>query len=238
MKCKIEAARQYCDKKCERTMTCGHNCKGLCGKECQPSECTEPSQRKFSSPCGHLISLPCNIANLPAALCGKECQPSECTEPSQRKFSSPCGHLISLPCNIANLPAVPSCWVKVIGDHDAWCIVVSAELKPELLVGACKEPCGAELACKHVCAGTCVGCLQQRLHEDCHRVCPHGACGNRCGEWCSRAACDEACPRLLKCGHACRGLCGEPCPPVCKTCSPDTFPGFNYVVDFKWGDWM
>ncbi|KOB72090.1 NFX1-type zinc finger-containing protein 1, partial [Operophtera brumata] len=280
MMCKIEPARQYCDKKCERTMTCGHKCKGLCGKECQPSECTEPSQRKFSSPCGHLISLPCNIANLPA----------ECTEPSQRKFSSPCGHLISLPCNIANLPADLSAKRSVEksadrqsapshlstssarrADTSSHCLATSptypqkysipqerrnfhankenypvlqpyfqavgikviADLKPELLLGACTVPCGVVLACKHVCAGTCAHCLQQRLHEDCKRVCPHGACVNRCGEACSRAACDEACPRPLKCGHACRGLCGEPCPPVCKTCSPDTFPGDSETVKIR-----
>ena len=26
---------------------------------------------------------------------------------------------------------------------------------------------------------------------------------------------------MLKCGHNCIGLCGEPCPPVCRECDPN-----------------
>ena len=39
-----------------------------------------------------------------------------------------------------------------------------------------------------------------------------------CHEPCDRPACDEACKKLLPCGHACIGLCGEPCPPLCRLC--------------------
>lgn len=42
-----------------------------------------------------------------------------------------------------------------------------------------------------------------------------------CGEECDVDACQEPCPKLLKCKHPCLGFCGDPCPPVCRVCNPN-----------------
>jgi hypothetical protein len=39
--------------------------------------------------------------------------------------------------------------------------------------------------------------------------------------FCKRPRCDEPCKKHLKCGHRCIGLCGEPCPNVCRVCNKE-----------------
>ena len=34
--------------------------------------------------------------------------------------------------------------------------------------------------------------------------------------------CDEPCHNILPCGHDCIGLCGDPCPTVCRTCKEES----------------
>ena len=39
-----------------------------------------------------------------------------------------------------------------------------------------------------------------------------------CGEMCDRPRCNKKCPKLLNCSHPCIGICGEPCPDICRIC--------------------
>ena len=38
---------------------------------------------------------------------------------------------------------------------------------------------------------------------------------------CDRPRCDEPCKKKLRCRHPCVGLCGEPCPKLCRICNKD-----------------
>ncbi|GBP30884.1 NFX1-type zinc finger-containing protein 1 [Eumeta japonica] len=125
----------------------------------------------------------------------------------------------------------------------------------------CARPCRRTLICGHLCEEKCnvgcppcdkqceVACAHNRCpekcgmpcvpcKEPCDRVCPHGACKRKCGAPCDRKPCDERCPLTLPCGHRCRGLCGELCPPLCAICRPDDFPtpllGDHYEDEDVW----
>ena len=72
-----------------------------------------------------------------------------------------------------------------------------------------------------MCAEACVPC-----QEPCERQCPHIRCELTCSEPCSSDPCSQPCNLILRCGHGCVGLCGEPCPDKCKTCHPEAFEVF------------
>ncbi|CAG0880042.1 unnamed protein product [Darwinula stevensoni] len=57
----------------------------------------------------------------------------------------------------------------------------------------------------------------------CHNDCPMKLkCTKKCHEMCDREPCDQPCPKKIKkCNHPCIGLCGEPCPPICRICNPE-----------------
>ncbi|XP_061715975.1 NFX1-type zinc finger-containing protein 1-like [Cydia pomonella] len=100
----------------------------------------------------------------------------------------------------------------------------------------CRRSCSVRCphsACGRPCGAPCTPCTE----TPCGRSCEHSACKRTCGAPCDRAPCSEACPLILPCGHACRGLCGEPCPPACRLCDPDGFPtdllGDPYEDDAK-----
>jgi hypothetical protein len=81
----------------------------------------------------------------------------------------------------------------------------------------CERPC--ETRCKHsecdrVCGAPCAPC-----NEPCKARCEHSACSERCSNICKRERCDKPCRLdIPKCGHPCIGLCGEPCPELCRLC--------------------
>ena len=72
-----------------------------------------------------------------------------------------------------------------------------------------------------MCAEACVPC-----QEPCERQCPHSQCEMTCSEPCSAAPCSQPCDLILRCGHRCLGLCGDPCPDKCKSCHPGAFEVF------------
>ncbi len=57
--------------------------------------------------------------------------------------------------------------------------------------------------------------------EECSWHCKHKKCNKLCHEICDREPCDKACKQKLKCGHQCIGLCGEPCPKLCRVCDKE-----------------
>ena len=76
----------------------------------------------------------------------------------------------------------------------------------------CENRC-VHSKCQKKCSEPCVPC-----REPCAYKCEHLKCTKKCGQLCDRAPCNEPCKKLLKCKHPCIGLCGEPCPPLCRIC--------------------
>ncbi|KAI5644349.1 AAA domain-containing protein [Phthorimaea operculella] len=219
--CWKEATRENCQKKCERVLSCGHVCMARCSKVCDPESCVETVQGKYTAPCGHQVSLPCNVYN--SMTKGGAWKPElllkYCTEPCLQPLA--CDHLCSGSCGTCfqgrlHAPCSQTCNQLNICGH--MCLEPCNQVCPP-----CNQPCvikcSCGVRCNRLCGAPCSACK-----EPCTRKCRHGACTRRCGEPCSRAPCDEACARRLPCGHRCRGLCGEPCPDICNVCRPDDFP--------------
>ena len=57
--------------------------------------------------------------------------------------------------------------------------------------------------------------------EKCSWSCEHIKCTKLCHEICERLPCNEPCRKILRCKHQCIGLCGEPCPNLCRICDRD-----------------
>ena len=86
----------------------------------------------------------------------------------------------------------------------------------------CSTQCGYTCPhgpCGHKCRTPCIPCPHK-----CGWKCRHFVCSKNCGEMCDRQRCSEKCPLPLSCGHACIGVCSEPCPSICRQCiSQDEF---------------
>ncbi|KAK3589668.1 hypothetical protein CHS0354_015172 [Potamilus streckersoni] len=67
---------------------------------------------------------------------------------------------------------------------------------------------------KKICSYMCESC-----REPCTWSCPHFQCTKTCSEICDRPLCNEPCLKSLKFGHSCIGICGEPCPTLCRVCN-------------------
>eukprot|EP00253_Pinus_taeda_P033498 PITA_33498 len=66
--------------------------------------------------------------------------------------------------------------------------------------------------------------------EKCEWKCEHHTCDLLCHEPCTRPRCDEPCQETLKCGHPCIGLCGEPFPKICRTCTPQYLDFITFIT--------
>ncbi|XP_022837763.1 NFX1-type zinc finger-containing protein 1-like [Spodoptera litura] len=219
VKCMHTPDRSLCPEKCMRLLSCGHLCRDMCAVPCDSTKCTEITSQEVLSPCGHKVKLPCNMSKLyikgelttsavlaacaaacgATLACGHVCG-ATCARCRQRRLHAPC----TQPCNQDN-----------ICGHT--CQEPCNQICPP-----CKRPCEVKCAhskCNKLCGEQCTSCK-----EECMRACPHGRCARRCHEPCERSACDERCARRLRCGHMCRGLCGEPCPDICQICRPEQFP--------------
>lgn len=83
----------------------------------------------------------------------------------------------------------------------------------------CTEKCTIECGhskCKLKCGTLCAPCA-----EKCTWRCEHLQCTKLCNEFCDRQLCDQPCKKQLKCEHPCIGICGEPCPKLCRICNKD-----------------
>ncbi|CAG4965233.1 unnamed protein product [Parnassius apollo] len=231
IECDVTPTRELCTQKCSRTLSCGHPCAGMCKDECDLTSCRWKIRSNFDSPCGHKVQLPCNVYRASTTGIPEDVYLSNCDAPCTEILA--CGHLCQGTCSEClqgrlHVPCKQICHQMNVCGHQ------------------CKEPCNqvcppcklqCEVECVHsrcnkLCGERCVPC-----QEECGRRCKHGACSRRCGEPCAVAPCSAACERALPCGHACRGLCGEPCPDICNVCRPDDFPkdflGDDYDDDAK-----
>lgn len=76
----------------------------------------------------------------------------------------------------------------------------------------CQNKC-THSTCPNKCSDLCIQC-----QEPCQYQFAHFKCIKKCQEQWDREPCDKPCPKRLKCGHACIGYCGEPCPELCLIC--------------------
>lgn len=216
---------------------CRHSCTKTCGEPC--GDCAIPISH-LTLPCGHqatqscsgdskLTNSTCKVPLDPIQLsCGHSVQTTCSTKDRSLECTEKCGQI---------LPCMHRC-----RGHCHKC--TSRKSHPQ-----CNSMCEKELACGHNCTAPChngrcppcpLPCLQSCRHGRCSRKCSQscdpcikpcdrscihrGSCTLMCCLPCNRFPCNEACPKTLKCGHNCQGLCGEDCSPTCPQCSVDKIP--------------
>ena len=194
------AARAICKVRCQRERPCKHRCQGICGESCSKYPCTKLMNKRLQ--CNHLVQMRCcdppEAAACPAPCdakldCGHFCK-GKCFACHKRNFHEKC----LLPCNRI--------------------LVCSHRCK-----APCNVPCPpCQRRCEKRCAhGKCRNCCSDDCEPcgmPCMWRCHHYQCNNLCEEMCERPACDAPCPKLLRCGDPCIGLCGENCPTLCRKC--------------------
>lgn len=237
-----------CKKKCHRgkdcgscvvlvekfRVSCGHSIKVKCSESPENVFCTSPCDKIKS--CKHKCSL----------MCGNNCESSPCTTLVEVKGK--CNHMVNVRCSdkeddkilFENCKA--ACSAEIDCGHK--CLGSCGQCYRGRLHIKCKEKCRRPLVCGHlcndICATNCPPCTQkcQNLcphsrcqmkcgrpcvpcQEPCQWVCEHEQCTKLCKETCDRNVCMVPCKKLLRCEHPCIGLCGEPCPLLCRICNKD-----------------
>lgn len=193
-----------CEAKCDKTLPCGHKCEKQCGEK-HTEDCNVHVEKQGQ--CSHTSSIPCHK---------KRKEPNFCPEVCKEVLE--CGHGCKGSCG---------------------------ECLNGRLHKRCEEPCKKVLVCEHICREKCNNCPPCK--EKCSNRCIHNYCGKQCGEecdfcaedceWrcehfrcdkicsspCDRPRCSQPCKKFLPdCGHKCIGLCGEPCPKICRVCDPES----------------
>ncbi|NWU16427.1 ZNFX1 protein, partial [Cephalopterus ornatus] len=205
--CSTPESEFTCLENCQKTLNCGHKCSNFCGEQCT-YQC--PEWVTATLKCGHEQSVQCWIAKR------QERIPEMSVECSTKcSVTLACGHACS-----------GSCYTCFGGRFHEAC---NKPCKRFLICShQCQEPCTAECPpcqlkcenycvhskCNKKCGESCVPCA-----EPCEWQCQHYQCTNLCSEPCNRPRCNVPCAKLLRCGHPCAGLCGEPCPNKCLVCN-------------------
>ncbi|KAK7497647.1 hypothetical protein BaRGS_00011042 [Batillaria attramentaria] len=216
-----------CQIKMEKIPQCGHTAMMECGTDPGTWTCPEPCEETL--PCGHRCSGKCGQ-------CRQKSHVTECKVQVERMLE--CGHMMKSQCHVTldDLPCPASCGAKLDCGHD--CPGTCAQCLGGRVHVPCKKPCGKALpGCGHKCTLPCgTKCLP--CEQKCRSSCKHGTCTRQCGDPCQpctepcekqcdhrmcNGTCDEPCEscsrpctKTLKCGHGCRGYCGEEC--VCRLC--------------------
>ncbi|KAL4228883.1 NFX1-type zinc finger-containing protein 1 [Mactra antiquata] len=225
-----------CNRFCERILPCGHPCRRRCRENCFP--CLY-NVKILRPDCGHLSSIQCDFAKNETQCmeqcgrtmtCGHKCK-DVCSFKNEKNSTLRCpnGHNLEcmelcdyrLKCGHRCMELCSTC--KASGYH-ARC---NKESKCYLICGhtavtscgyikpcdrLCKRSC-KHGRCEHICNCLCVPCK-----EPCSWQCEHYTCTKLCGEICDRPRCNLSCEKLLRCGHTCNGVCGDPCPVQCFEC--------------------
>jgi len=160
-------------------------------------------QRMLS--CGHIKAMEC----------GANEETEQCVEPCQTTLN--CDHVCGGTCGTCQQGKIHIACTSKCGR-----LLVCSHLCPEPCTKncpPCKKPCGNRCVhgiCQKQCGQVCVPCK-----EPCQWYCPHIKCELLCGDVCQRPRCNKPCPKVLKCGHPCRGMCGELCAKsMCTICNP------------------
>ncbi|XP_033626581.1 NFX1-type zinc finger-containing protein 1-like [Asterias rubens] len=214
--CYKKAESVDCSNPCEKILKCGHKCPNECGETCLESEQCDALVERNLSGCGHKVETNC-CRNVKLITCREKCEKV-----------LPCGHVIKLACwKTSYSAAITSC--QELCSHLLHCGhncpgTCGSCAGPGGAHKVCNNKCGTRLLCGHRCSEMCCD------HELCS---PHKLCNNsskrfppkstksfRCKHR-SKArttSCNLPCIQKLRCNHFCLGVCGEPCPPVCRIC--------------------
>ncbi|XP_030388737.1 NFX1-type zinc finger-containing protein 1 [Gopherus evgoodei] len=221
--CSTPESEFCCQEPCQKYLKCGHRCSMSCGQECSV-QCLEMVMVTLK--CGHNQQVKCWIT-----VEMKHGMPVKCK--TKCPIPLDCGH------------ACPgSCHTCFEGRFHEQC---KSPCKRFLICShKCQQPCTRECPpcqqacqnrcihsqCKKKCGEMCIPCM-----EPCEWRCQHYQCTKLCSEPCNRPRCDVPCTKLLRCGHTCIGLCGEPCPKKCRVCHQDEitqiFFGFEDEPDAR-----
>jgi hypothetical protein len=225
---------------------CGHTVLMRCDAQPTRKVCTHPCQKKIDK-CGHLCVKQCRDLN---------CEPCR----TQLDIQPPCKHAetIRVFCTLRpweqRRKCVQKCNELLSCGH--MCAERCGRCEGGTLHKKCNEECSIELFCGHKCQSGCsepclpcdTPCQNRCAHkkcskkcselcapcgERCSNQCEHYKCSRLCHEICDRPTCDEPCKKVIACGHACIGNCGEPCPPFCRLCDSNKLIDFipsNYIL--------
>lgn len=187
---------------------CGHPCPLNCGAVCPPLCLKKVSKPHPLCGKGHSVTVECGMP-MPQGPC-----PVLCGEALE------CGHLCDGTCGgcapgAAELPSHEPCRRQceryLLCGHPC-----KSRHACSMPCPPCDKPCDTRCIhskCRKLCVEPCTACV-----ETCKAACAHRKCSRLCGDVCDREPCDEPCALELRCGHACVGLCGEPCPSHCLVC--------------------
>ncbi|KAG4081169.1 hypothetical protein HA402_014617 [Bradysia odoriphaga] len=208
VKCSESPESVFCVAPCSKMKSCGHKCSLMCGNNCESSPCTTIVDVKGD--CGHTVKVKCSdkenekilfeSCKFPCSVelhCGHKCRGS-CGECYRGRLHVKCKTKCTRPlvcghlCNDICATNCPPCTRK------------------------CQNEC-SHSKCRMKCGSPCVPC-----QEPCEWICEHKRCTKLCKENCDRVVCLVPCKKLLPCKHPCIGLCGEPCPKLCRICNKDS----------------
>ncbi|XP_063233035.1 NFX1-type zinc finger-containing protein 1-like [Bacillus rossius redtenbacheri] len=214
LECWQPAVPSACRKLCEKLLPCGHACTERCSAPCTP-RCLEPVPGRVRPACNHAVEVPCF-------------QKDEDLDPHSDYLLSrcavPCGTVLECghPCHgtcgqclqgRVHMACLEECGKPLICGHRCW-VPCSVSCPP------CNRKCNMfrcrHSRCSNKCGEACTPCTEQ-----CGWRCEHMRCTRKCHEICNREPCTEPCRKVLECGHACIGFCGEPCPPLCRVCDAE-----------------
>ena len=208
--CSMPPNEFSCKVDCDKTLSCGHPCKLTCGEDCNSKPCRMFVNKKW--PCGHEAQQECYATDIDLAVS------FSCKVPCGETLA--CSHICSGTCGKCHqgrlhVPCKEKCGRKLICGHICTncaknCLLCSKKCLFKCSHGLCGQT-------GHKCSTQCKPCT-----HPCQWKCKHHKCKRKCGEICNRPRCNKPCKKtLIKCGHDCIGLCGEPCPDVCRVCDKD-----------------
>ncbi|KAK3584660.1 hypothetical protein CHS0354_001239 [Potamilus streckersoni] len=195
--CYLNPSKFSCKAPCEKILSCGHKCQEKCG-DVHTRECVVQVQTTWA--CGHAGVVSCS--KMDVATCEKHClEVLTCEHPCE----GTCGD-----CSEGRLhkQCMKNCSRTLVCGHQ--CKDKCNNCPPCKLM--CENKC-SHSRCIKSCGEACVPC-----REPCDWSCEHYECTKLCFDPCNRPRCDRPCRKRLPCQHACIGLCGEPCPDMCRVC--------------------
>ncbi|KAK3584661.1 hypothetical protein CHS0354_001241 [Potamilus streckersoni] len=195
--CYLRPSEFSCRDPCELILSCGHTCQEMCGDE-HTSECLTVVEKTWD--CGHTEKVSCHI---------KSCR-QPCAEilKCEHMCQGTCGDCLD---GRLHRECRNECSRVLICGH--LCRDMCNNCPP--CAQKCENRC-SHSNCMKLCGEECVPC-----RESCEWRCEHYQCGKLCYEPCDRPRCNRPCQKMLSCNHACIGLCGEPCPYLCRDCNRD-----------------
>uniref|UniRef100_A0A914XBR8 NFX1-type zinc finger-containing protein 1 n=1 Tax=Plectus sambesii TaxID=2011161 RepID=A0A914XBR8_9BILA len=238
---------QPCTTSCEaivrRKLSCGHKMDVRCFEDPRSVACTTLVSMEWPN-CKHRIDVPCytNVektvcphpCNTPLPACDHLCKGTcgscrrgrlhiRCEERCSRILV--CGHECGSDCSKSCPPCKQPC--ETACTHSR-CGRIAGEKGIKLRGSKMTENSDnkknqGRREKGRLCGDSCPPCA-----EKCPNSCDHRKCDLLCFQPCAVPPCSQPCNKPLQCGtkeepHLCIGVCGEPCPAVCRICTPEEY---------------